>query len=206
MALTYGLRHGSDALHSIGRPMVSSLPLRLILGGTACVLLAACGSPTTPEGYPDVQGVYAAFLSSQFTAVPGGAMMTGGPCPVRLTISSQSRGSFAGTFERGHPCVRGSYQVGGAVERDGRAQMALEGAAAFQGFDQCHHVSGEQWWRGEFRDPDLTLTIDVLLDCPATGQIQTRSTINARACPRPERAALARQARRRTMSLFRVSR
>jgi hypothetical protein len=147
------------------------------------LLLAGCGSPTTPEGYPDVQGVYAALLSSQFTSVPAGVVMTGGPCPVRMTVSRQSRGSFAGTFERDQPCLRGSYSVGGAVERDGSLQVGLEGAGAFQGFDQCRYVSGEQWWRGEFRDPELTLAIDVLLDCPATGQVQTRSTITARRVP-----------------------
>jgi hypothetical protein len=59
----------------------------------------------------------------------------------------------------------------------------LSRVGAFQGFDQCRYVSGQQSWRGEFEDPALTLTIDVLLDCPDTGPIQTLSTITARRVP-----------------------
>ena len=149
------------------------------------LLLAGCGSPTTPEGYPDVEGVYAAFLSSEFTSVPGGVRTTGGPCPVTLTLSSHGRGSFAGSFDRGFPCVRGVYRLGGVVERDGRVEIGIEGSpGSYQGFDQCRYLSGDQWWRGDFRDPNLTVIIDVLLECPTTGQLQTRSTITARRVPR----------------------
>lgn len=154
------------------------------LVGAACLLLlAACGSPTTPEGYPDVQGDYVAFLSTEWTSVPGGVVTTGGPCPVTLFVTSQSRGSFAGTAERGSPCVRATQQVGGAVERDGRLQVGFEARGAFQGFDECRHVAGDQWWRGDFRDGEMTLAIDTLLDCAGSGQLQARGTITARRVP-----------------------
>ena len=156
--------------------------MRRLLPLFACGL-AACGAPTTPEGYPDVKGTYAGSLSTQFTAEPGGARTSGGPCPVTLSITTQSRGSFSGTLDRGLPCVRAMQPVGGAVDRDGGLQLGLEAAGAYQGYDQCRYVSGDQWWRGSLRGDELALTIDVLLECEGAGRLATRGAISARRAP-----------------------
>jgi hypothetical protein len=145
--------------------------------------LAACGPPTTPEDHPLLTGVYTAFWSSDFTSVPGGEQTTGGPCPVTLIVRSQRAGAFAGESERGFPCVRGLQQLTGTVDRDGRVAVDLAAAGAFQGFDRCRYVAGDERWRGAVRDRELELTIDVLLACELSGQQQTRSMITARRVP-----------------------
>jgi hypothetical protein len=147
------------------------------------VALAACGPPTTPEGHPLLTGVYTAFWSTEFTSVPAGQRTTGGPCPVTLTVHAQQAGAFEGESLRGFPCVRGLQQLRGTVERDGRVTLDLAAAGAFQGFDQCRHVAGDQRWRGRVQDRDLEVAIDVLLACEISGQQQARSTITARRVP-----------------------
>jgi hypothetical protein len=146
-------------------------------------LAAGCGPPTTPEGFPLVTGVYTAFWSSDFTSVPGGVKTTGGPCGLTLRITTQTANTFEGSALRGHPCVRADQVVRGTVERDGRLTFDLVGTTGFQGFDDCRHVAGDARWRGRRHGDELEGTIDVLLECPGLGQLQTRSTIEGRVVP-----------------------
>ena len=54
------------------------------------------------------------------------------------------------------------------------------GAASFQGFHECRYVSGEERWRGAVDGDDLTLRIDVVLDCATTATQRTVATLTAR--------------------------
>ena len=143
--------------------------------------LAACGSPTTPEGFPELAGAHVGMLNAEFTSVPGGVRTSGLPCNVTITVPSQSGGTFAGTYDRSLPCARGVHAMTGTVQRNGAVTMDIAGGAdAFQGFDQCRYVSGDDRWRGEVNGDELTLRIDVVLTCLQTGAQRTVATMTTR--------------------------
>jgi hypothetical protein len=151
------------------------------VGITGLIALAACGSPTTPEGFPELAGAYAGTLNAEFTSLPGGVRTSGVPCNVTITVPSQSGGTFAGTYDRSLPCVRGVHPMTGAVQRDGTVTMDVAGGPdAFQGFDQCRYVSGDERWRGEVNGDELSLRIDVVLACAQTGTQRTVATMSTR--------------------------
>lgn len=144
------------------------------------VALAACGPPTTPEGFPELAGTYVGTLGAEFTSVPGGVRTSGVPCTVTVTVPSQDGGSFQATYERGTPCAPANYPMTGTLQRNAAATVDIAGGVgAFQGFDQCRYVSGDDRWRGDVGHDELTLRIDVVLTCPETGTQRTVATINA---------------------------
>lgn len=151
---------------------------RLIPG---LVALAACGSPTTPEGFPELAEAYVGTLEAEFRSVPGDVPTSGLPCTVTVRVPNQEGASFQGTYDRGVPCVRATYPMTGTVQRNGTATVDIAGGAdAFQGFDQCRYVSGDDRWRGEMDRDELSLRIEVVLTCAQTGTQRTVATISAR--------------------------
>jgi hypothetical protein len=153
--------------------------VRRLLAGL--IALTACGSPTTPEGFPELTGEYAATLTAEFTSVPGGVQTSGIPCTATIRVSRQAGEAFEGTYDRGFPCVRATYPLSGTVQRNGALTVDVAGGAgSFQGFDQCRRDSGDERWRGEVDDDDLTLRIAAVLSCPQTGTQRIVATITGR--------------------------
>lgn len=180
--------HGRDVLYGLNvtarRGAVPPGPeypvaVRRLLVGLLC--LSACGSPTTPEGLPELTGEYVATLTAQFTSVPGGVQTSGVPCGATVVVSRQTGDAFEGTYDRGFPCARATYPLRGTVQRSGALVADIAGGDAnFQGFDQCGYVSGDQRWSGQANGDELTLRIDVVLSCAVAGSQRTVATISAR--------------------------
>jgi hypothetical protein len=154
---------------------------RPILPVALALATAGCGAPTTPEGFPELADAYAGRLEADFTSVPGGVPTSGVPCTVTVTVRAQSGASFQGAYDRGFPCARATYPVTGTVQRDGAVTVDIAGGAdAFQGFDECRYVSGDERWRGRLDGDELSLRIDVVLTCAPTGTQRTVATIIGR--------------------------
>lgn len=147
--------------------------------------LTACGGgdagPTEPTT-PDIQGTYSGTWS--ITATNQNTGESGSiSCPGSVTISSQSEGSFSGSYimEAAGDCdTSDSGNIAGTVRSDGGVNLGLGSAsgstADFEDITGCTYTGGDSQLTGSVSGGSMSFDGEFFTDCPdgAGGTVPVR--------------------------------
>lgn len=148
----------------------------LMLAAAGCLFfLTACGGgdagPTEPT-IPDIQGSYSGTWSITLTNQNTGESATVG-CPGSVTVSSQSEGSFSGSYilEAAGDCdTSDSGNIAGTVRTDGGVNLGLGSAsgstADFEDITGCTYTSGDSQLTGSVSGGSMSIDGEFFTDCP----------------------------------------
>ncbi len=145
---------------------------------------AACGGDATGPTFPNVRGTYATTWTFTLTEVSGSALESLS-CLGTITITSQSGGSFSGSFivQQSTDCETESGTVSGEVRGDGDVNLTLgvpgAGPNAFLAPTVCTVTNADSQYDGTLVGNQLSVTADATLSCFGFVNVRLTGRIDA---------------------------
>lgn len=147
----------------------------VLLAAGCLFLLTACGGgdaePTGPS-IPNIQGTYSGTWSLTATNQNTGDSGSGS-CPGSITISSQSEGSFSGSYTvdaAGDCDTSDSGVAAGTVRADGGLNLGLGSASGsdtdIEDITGCTYTGGDSQLTGSVSGGGMSIDGEFFTDCP----------------------------------------